>query len=610
MRKLKKLANTCLLLAAVMLLFSTTIPSAYATSSVNRQVSPEQVVQVDFSEGSQPLELINGKNYLISCPVTGEGWQISEIHLGIKGGKWLLLDGDMENKYISVEKCQQNEPGKVQMFIHCKSTNLVGLKVGLENKITGEKKGYSFTLTVSLAQPTGSHFVVWYPSSDDGNSSPSTPPSGGTDEKPLIVIDTTGWSFDSITTVYDGNEYTVEVTGLPDYVTPVYTNNTRTNAGTSTAHVSFLVPEGYATPESMETTITIEKAPLCVINDKNLIETADGKLQFLIPDGALPNGVNYTYTVNDVVADDDYTFAHKGMYVVNTQFELPEDFSEDMKQNYITDSSVIYNVLDHEDVEPSQYGLNFVLELAQAESQSPDEVRVTVSIKFDSTSGRNSVLTYRPVFDSSVLSYVGSELPEGMGAGKINAQGIVAAYTENFGLLNDGPLTTFIFKVNEGADITNLPFTVTEVSGIWIAPDPSVIDKSTSYSAAIVLNPSVDTDQYTVTLPPPSGTPSTIQNCEGTPSFSEDVSEEQADSIQLDTEQTSTNDLVDEQADTTPPPIEELVDVPSTVTQTSDQELVNEQTPLNEEIIPIENAVSTSEEILSEEVISSDLIDQ
>ena len=192
----------------------------------------------------------------------------------------------------------------------------------------------------------------------------------------------------------------------------------------------------------------------------------------------------------------------------------------------------------------------------------------------------------------------------------INAQGIVAAYTENFGLLNDGPLTTFIFKVNEGADITNLPFTVTEVSGIWIAPDPSVIDKSTSYSAAIVLNPSVDTDQYTVTLPPPSGTPSTIQNCEGTPSFSEDVSEEQADSIQLDTEQTSTNDLVDEQADTTPPPIEELVDVPSTVTQTSDQELVNEQTPLNEEIIPIENAVSTSEEILSEEVISSDLIDQ
>ena len=80
-------------------------------------------------------------------------------------------------------------------------------------------------------------------------------------------------SFESITAVYDGTEYTVQVTGLPDYVTPVYTNNTRTNAGSSTAHVSFIVPEGYATPADMEATITIDKAPLYVITDKNMVET-------------------------------------------------------------------------------------------------------------------------------------------------------------------------------------------------------------------------------------------------------------------------------------------------------------------------------------------------
>ena len=665
MTKLTKLANTFLLIAAFLLLFNGITPVAHAAFSNNRQTTSDQVVEVDFSEDAQQLKLTKGKNYLISCPASGEGWQISEIRFSIKQGTWLLFDEDTENEYINVEKCLENEVGKVQMFIKCKSTNLLGLKVGLENEITGEKKGYAFALTVSDPQSTSdSHFVLLQPivppdewtgtpgtppdegtdnpstPPDEGTDNPSTPPDEGTDDPsvppdegsdnpdtpptggdeggdkedetpvtpPPIIIDTTGWSFDSITTVYDGQEYTVEVTGLPDYVTPVYTNNTRTNAGTSMAHVSFLVPEGYATPDDMETTITIEKAPLCVINDKNLVETADGKLQFLIPDGALPDGVSYTYTINDIVADDDSTIANKGMYIVNTQFELSEDFPEDMKENYITDSSVIYNVLDHEDVTPSEYGLNFVLELEQVESQNPDEVRVTVSIKFDSTSGRNSVLTYRPVFDSSVLSYVGSELPEGMGAGKINAQGIVSAYTDSFGLLNDGPLTTFIFKVNEGADVTNLPFTVTEVSGVWIAPDPSVIDKSTSYSAAIVLNPSVDTEQYTVMLPPPAGTQTTTLT--GTESSSNEDNH------------SATSPPVGDELDVTLPKEESPDEFESDVAL-SDEKLSAEdesntipsgeqsfsQSPLDTETIPSEDVTSTVEATPSLETISTVILE-
>lgn len=584
MSKITKLASTALLMAALMLLLSGLTPVAYAASSDDVRQT-DDIVEVDFSEDAQQLKLVKGKNYLISCPVSGEGWQISEIRFCLKDGTWLLFDEDTENEYISVEKWEEVEPGKAQMLIQCKSADLVGLKVGLENEITGEKKGYSFALTVSVPQPVSdSHFVILQPTvpsdedtnapttpPDDGTDNPDTPPDEGTDvpvtppdggdegddneeENPVpppIVIDTTGWSFDSLTTVYDGKEYTVEVTGLPDYVTPVYTGNTRTNAGTNTAHVSFLVPEGYATPEDMETTITIEKAPLCIINDKNLVETADGKLKFLIPDGALPDGVSYTYTVNDIVADDDYVINNTGMYIVNTEFELTEDFPEEMKQNYITDSSsVIYNVLEHEDITPSEYGLNFVLKLEQAESQAPDEVRVTVSIKFDSSSGRNSVLTYVPVYDSSALTYVGSDLPEGMGAGKINAQGVVAAYTDSFGLLNDGPLTTFIFKVNEGADVTNLPFSVTEVSGVWIAPDPSVIDQSTSYSTAIVLNPSVDTEQYTVMLPAPAGTQAIAQTDAEISSGQEETSaeglssEDQSDAV-LPDEQTCNESLLD-----------------------------------------------------------------
>lgn len=510
MRKIPKLATTTLLAMALCLLLQGLTPIAYAVSSESTSESSNKAVEVDFSEETQKLKLEKGKNYIISCPITGDGWLVTDVSFCIRKNVWISISDKTSSKYLSVQQISETEPGKVQLLVNCKDFNLVGFRVFLENELTGETKNYSFALTVSSPQAAINNVLVVVPDNDDDDDDSSgvppepspIPPTGQPEEVPPeeeppvnppdeedppsvptpkpIVIDTTGWSFESITAVYDGTEHTVQVTGLPDYVTPVYTNNTRTNAGSSTAHVSFIVPEGYATPADMEATITIDKAPLYVITDKNMVVNKDGKLHFSIPDGALPDGVNYSYTVNKVLADSDYTIDNTGMYLIETDFEFTDDFSEEMRQNYLTDpSTAIYNVLEHEDIEPSQYGLNFKLYLKQEESENPDEIRVTVSIKFDSSSGRNSVLTYKPVFDSSVLTYVGSELPEGMGAGVINKYGVVSAYTDSFGLLNDGPLTTFIFKVNEGADAKNLPFTITEASGVWIAPDPSVIDKST-----------------------------------------------------------------------------------------------------------------------------------
>ncbi len=552
----KKVISMLLCAAFFVMLLDGFAVSANA-SFEERSADRSEATEIDFSKANQTLKFEKGKRYIVSCKADGEGWQISQIKYKTKANSkfWKVLKENGNDKYLSAERMETTEDGKLQILVTCKSDKIFGLKVEAENEITGEKKDFSFSITVTEAKPAPVKQVVVLeptnpmPDESDEPETPVVPPEDNPDKEPPeeelpgepsekpeepkpeepkpeepkpeeppkeeepdeptkpdpIIIDTTGWSFDAITAVYDGTEYKVEVTGLPDYVTPVYTDNTRTNAGTSTAHVSFLVPEGYATPEDMETTITIEKAPLYVITDQNIVEK-DGKLKFEIPEGALPEGVNYIYKVNDILADGDYAITNPGMYIVDAEFELTEDFSEEMRQNYNTDpSSAIYNVLEHEDVTPSEYGLNFRLKLQQEKTDNPDEVRVTVSIEFDDESGRNSVLTYVPVYDKSVLTYVESERPEGMGGGIINNAGVVSAYKMTSGLLDNGVLTTFIFKVNEGADASNLPFTIKDPSGVWIAPDPSVIDKSTSYSSAIVINPDVDANQYTVMLPYPEG---------------------------------------------------------------------------------------------------------
>lgn len=473
MRKFNKFLTT--FLATFMILFYGITPAVYAA----------EIDEVNFSEENRDFKMTKDKSYLLSYPVNGNGWQISEIMFCIGDGIWLSFNENVENEYISIERLEESKPGTVQLMVRCKSFEVIGLSINLENTITGEKKVYSLAPTVVAPKPINYQVVVLEPESSyeavsstdefdsllpedtkdpssdetntpdgdetdtpdddaDGTDTPDgdgdgtdTPdgdgdgtdtPDGdsdgsdddnGDDTPAPIVIDTTGWSFEAITVVYDGTEYCVEVTGLPDYVTPVYTGNTRTNAGTNTAYVQFLVPEGYATPEGMETTITIEKAPIYIITDKNMVADGNG-LKFSIPESDLPEGVTYTYSVNDVSENGDFSITNTGSYIVNTEFAFDETFSEEMKQNYITDSSAIYNVIEHEDVTPSEYGLDFVLDLIQEKTENPNEVRITVNIHFPDPSGRNSNVTYKPVFDSSILTYVGSEVPDGMGGGKIN----------------------------------------------------------------------------------------------------------------------------------------------------------------------------------------------
>ena len=497
MVKLSKLA-TWFLSVVVMLSLMGTTSIAYAAEASG---ASNEVVHIDFSEDVQKLKLEKGKSYVISCPVSGYGWQISELRYCDGDGTWRAFDDTTKNKLI-VETLPQSEPDKVQFLVKCKSTSIIGLEFILENELTGEKKGYTFSLTVTV--PTQEYnipfdFIPTPPSDDEEEV---TPPSGDEEVTPPspIVIDTSGWSFDSITTVYDGKEHTIEVVGLPDYVTPVYTTNTRTNAGTTTAHVSFLVPEGYAVPDDMAATITIEKAPIYAITQENLVADG-GKLKFVIPDDALPEGVTYAYMVNGEVQDGDYSISSVGSYLISAGFEFSDDFSEEMLGNYITDpSTAIFNVVEHENVLPSQYGLDFIMILKQEESQSDNEVRVSASIKFDS-SGRSSVLTYVPVYDSSVLTYVTSEAPEGLYGGKINPQGVVSVSNSSYsGLLENGLITTFIFQVNDGADATNIPFSIKDIESMWISPDFD-FDKFDSPPTSIILNPDVNAVQYTVMLP-------------------------------------------------------------------------------------------------------------
>lgn len=515
MAKSKKLMTMFLYVMAVALLLQGIVPVAYASS--DGYAPTDEVTEVDFSDETQKLNLTKGKNYLLSYPVSGKGWAVSEIRYSIAKDKWELFDEDSPNDYITVERCEESKTGMVQIIVKCKTTNLIGLNVTLENEITGEKKGFSFAVTVALPQPTtdSQFLVIQPPFIPDGGENPDdienpdepeTPdePDDGENKDP-IIIDTTGWSFDAVTTVYDGTEYTVTVTGLPDYVTPVYSNNTRTNAGTQTAHVSFLVPEGYVVPADMETTITIEKAPIYVITGDNLVQDGNG-LKFSIPEGALPDGITYSYEVNNVGEGDDYAISNPGSYIVSTDFQFSDDFSEEMRENYITNSTAIYNVQEHEDTTPSKYGLDFVFVLEQQTvkdevSGKVTEVHVNVNIKFENDMAGCSSVTYVPVFDSSVLEFSHSEKPSGINGGNINQNGIVSVTASN--LITNGFLHTLIFNVADGADISNLPFSVKDVEGAWISPDFQV-DHYTGSSTSIIVNPDVDVPQYSVTLPAPS----------------------------------------------------------------------------------------------------------
>ena len=105
----------------------------------------------------------------------------------------------------------------------------------------------------------------------------------------------TGVSFNGATFTYDGREKALSVTGnLPAGVTPTYTNNKGTDAGTYNASVT-LSGKGYKTL-TLNATLTIEKADIDGISfDETQKVKHDGAYHKPTYSGNLPSGVSVKY---------------------------------------------------------------------------------------------------------------------------------------------------------------------------------------------------------------------------------------------------------------------------------------------------------------------------
>lgn len=103
------------------------------------------------------------------------------------------------------------------------------------------------------------------------------------------TFDTSKLKFENQKVTYDGSEHKIEISGiLPEGLTVDYANNTRTDAGKSTAVASFTVPNAnYATPTAMKATLTISKASP---NLKYTVTSASTTY------GSAPAIVAYTYS--------------------------------------------------------------------------------------------------------------------------------------------------------------------------------------------------------------------------------------------------------------------------------------------------------------------------
>ena len=124
------------------------------------------------------------------------------------------------------------------------------------------------------------------------------------------VYDISNITFESASYVYDGTEKKIEITGtLPDGVSIQYTNNKRTNAGTSSAIACFIYDtENYETLQNKTATLTITKATYdmssVLFDDKSFVY--DGNAKSIYITGALPQGVNVEYSRNEKTNVGEY----------------------------------------------------------------------------------------------------------------------------------------------------------------------------------------------------------------------------------------------------------------------------------------------------------------
>ena len=110
------------------------------------------------------------------------------------------------------------------------------------------------------------------------------------------------WNYSSAFT-YDGSDKSVTVTGLPDGVTvKQYTDNTKKNAGTYTAKVSFNYDTvNHNAPTIADCTWTIDQATMNVTAASEQKLTEDGNNHLPKLEGVIPSGVTVQYYFDDVL---------------------------------------------------------------------------------------------------------------------------------------------------------------------------------------------------------------------------------------------------------------------------------------------------------------------
>lgn len=391
------------------------------------------------------------------------------------------------------------------------------------------------------------------PDAGDGNQKPEQP-----DDKeeipnptpPLISIDTSNWKFEKVEAVYDGKEHVALVTGLPDYVTPVYTDNTRTNAGTTTARVSFEVPEGYAVPNSMETQIVISKATIEEIQlDKMWMRTDLVKGTITItPPSTIPKGVVCTYEVNGETSSS-YVISDAGIYSVTANFDL----TEDIKENYQltnTSSKAVYQVTPEMWTTP-EYDI-FINELGTIDGQK----KVEIWFQYNDSSFHASAVQWNIRYDYTRLELLSSTKGSSMTMG---SQSPYSPASTGFGYAMGNfytwaTLQTLEFKVLD-ENATDIAINLTNIE----APSADDFQKYYTNGTGIVLNQ--QSNLINVTLPKAHNTKMSMQTNLLTSLLSNDT----------ETDEIQEEDIVDEDANTEEIKEEEIAN-PETEVDKSDEE--------------------------------------
>lgn len=441
---MKQKKNLLLVITLLVALFTNSLMVSAAPVSEQRQVvfaTAENEFELSVSELETEefeLEFLQGEEYLLHVE---DGWQFEEFKLS---------KDCLENFTVEWEEDDLGVPDKTVLKIKCHKTGAFKIELSLKNLSTGEVKilackttvvlPYNTTVllpydTVSKAfQQSSSKKVIKKPSSStvkkkpssndkEVNSKPNDSTSLPNDDKPnddkpnddkpttptplpevpeLIEIDTSNWKFENVLFVYDGEEHSVRIVGLPDWVIPVYHNNTRTNAGSNKVTVSFLVPEGYQVPKDMEIEMTVEKATYSpVIFSENDIESlGNGDFKISIPN--LPDGVEASYTVNGQKVDKDHIFSGTGAYVVKTEYTIPDT------ENYnpIESSEIVYNIKEEVPANPNPDYEVFLRQIVSDDGTL--KVEFLVNCVYTTASGMQTTLK----FDDTVLDFKGIELNE------------------------------------------------------------------------------------------------------------------------------------------------------------------------------------------------------